>query len=62
MASRARDPRLEQAKPKEDSPVKAWKRKEPAGSTYKRGGFSAKDLPKGKITQNRAKPGMTTPE
>jgi hypothetical protein len=57
-----RDRRLEQAKPKQDTPVKAWKRKEPSPPTYRKKGFSGKDLPRGKITQNRAKPGMTSPQ
>jgi hypothetical protein len=60
MATRNR--RLEQAKPKQDTPVKAWKRKAPSQSRYREKGFSGKDLPRGTITQNRAKPGMTTPQ
>ena len=62
MASRNR--RLEQAEPKGDTPLKAWKRKEPAPSRYRKekGGFKAKDLPRGTITQHRAKPGMTSPQ
>jgi hypothetical protein len=52
---------LEQAKPKQ-SPVKDWKRKEPSPPTYRQKGFSSKDLPRGTITQNRAKPGMTSPQ
>ena len=60
MAPRNR--RLEQAKPKEDSPVKAWERKRPSSKRYREKGFSGKDLPRGTITQNRAKPGMTSPQ
>jgi hypothetical protein len=59
MAPRNR--KLEQAKPKGDSPLKAWKRKEPTPLTYKQKGFSGKDLPR-TVAQNRAKPGMTTPQ
>jgi hypothetical protein len=57
-----RERRLEQAKPKQDSPVKAWKRKAPASTSYKQKGFTGKDLPRGTVTQNRAKPGMTSPQ
>jgi hypothetical protein len=60
MAPRNR--RLEQAKPKEDTPAKAAKRREPSTKKYQTKGFGAKDLPSGKITQNRAKPGMTSPQ
>jgi hypothetical protein len=57
-----RNKRLEPAKPKQDTPAKAWKRKEPAADTY-RGKFKPeKDLPKGNIAQHRAKPGMTSPQ
>jgi hypothetical protein len=57
MAPRNRN--LEQAKPKQDTPVKAWKRKESSSPTYKQKGFSRKDLPR-TVKQNRAKPGMTS--
>jgi hypothetical protein len=57
-----RNRKLEQAKPKEDTPVKAWKRKESAAPTYRQKGFGVKDLPRGTITQHRAKPGVTTPQ
>lgn len=60
MAPRNRS--LEQAKSKQDTPNKAWKRKEASAPTYRQKGFGHKDLPKGKITQNRAKPGMTSPQ
>jgi hypothetical protein len=59
MAPRNR--RLEQAKSKQDTPVKDWKRKEPSPPTYRQKGFSSKDLPRG-TPQNRAKPGMTSPQ
>jgi hypothetical protein len=57
-----RNRRLEQAQPKGDSPRKVRKREMPAASTYKQKGFSGKDLPKGTVTQHRAKPGMTSPQ
>ena len=59
-----RDKRLEQGKPKGNTPVKAWKRKRSAPNEYRKGkgGFSKEDLPSGTIRQNRAKPGMTTPQ
>jgi hypothetical protein len=60
MAPRNR--KLEQAKPKERTPLKDWKRKEPSPPTYKQKGFSGKDLPRGTITQHRAKPGVTSPQ
>jgi hypothetical protein len=60
MASRNR--KLEQAKPKGETPLKAWKRKEAHSPTYRQKGFGAKDLPRGTITQHRAKPGVTTPQ
>lgn len=60
MAPRNR--RLEQAKPKDDTPLKAWKRKEPSPPTYRQKGFSGKDLPRGKVTQHRARPGSTSPQ
>jgi hypothetical protein len=60
MAPRNR--RLEQAKPKGDSPAKAAKREESSSKKYQTKGFGSKDLPRGKITQNRAKPGMTSPQ
>ena len=57
-----RDKRLEQSAPRADSPIKKWKREQPAPSTYK-GKFKPKqDLPRGTITQNRAKPGKTSPQ
>ena len=55
---KTRNKRLEQEKPKGDSPVKAWKRK--AGEEGQRPGKFK--LPKGKIAQHRAKPGMTSPQ
>jgi hypothetical protein len=57
-----RDRRLEQRVPKEDTPAKAAKRREPPAKKYQVKGFGAKDLPRGKITQHRAKPGMTSPQ
>jgi hypothetical protein len=57
---------MKQAVPKEDTPNKAWQRKKPAASTYQKQGkearFGKEDLPHGKIKQNRAKPGMTSPQ
>ena len=58
MAPRNRS--LEQSKPKGDTPAKAAKRKESAGKTYQSKGFGPKDLPRGTITQNRARPGRTS--
>lgn len=57
-----RNKRLEQPEPAEDAPIKKWKRKEPAPTSYRKpkGGFGAKDLPSGAITQHRAKPGKTS--
>lgn len=57
-----RNPRLEQAKPKGDTPVKAWERKRPSPKRYQNKGFGPEHLPRGKVKQNRAKPGMTSPQ
>jgi hypothetical protein len=51
-----RNKRLEQAKPKEDTPAKVAKRNETDRTPGK---FK---LPKGKIAQHKAKPGMTSPQ
>ena len=60
MAPRNR--KLEQARPKQDTPLKAWKRKEPPSAKYRQKGFSGKNLPRGKIPSHPMKPGMTTPQ
>lgn len=59
-----RNKRLEQAEPKGSSPAKISARKFPPSTALKKGqgSFSGKDLPKGKIAQHRAKPGMTSPQ
>jgi hypothetical protein len=59
-----RNKRLEQPEPAADTPIRKWKRKEPASNAYRKtkGGFSGKDLPSGTITQHRAKPGRTSPQ
>jgi len=55
-----RNPRLEQQKPKGDSPAKAAKRHET--DTRYPGKFKKSDLPKGTVAQHKAKPGMTSPQ
>ena len=60
-----RDKRLEQAKPKGNSPAKISARKFPPKTHPKPGktdNFGAEKLPSGKIAQHRAKPGMTSPQ
>jgi hypothetical protein len=59
-----RNKRLEQPEPAENTPIRKWKRKEPASNAYRKskGGFGVKDLPSGTITQHRAKPGKTSPQ
>jgi hypothetical protein len=55
-----RNRRLEQAKPVQDSPAKAWQRKDP-NVPVRKTKFAAKDLPR-TVAQHRAKPGMTSPQ
>ena len=56
---------MRQAQPKGDSPNKAWNRKRPTPKRFQKSGkdpdFGREDLPK-RVTQNRAKPGMTSPQ